>query len=262
MARSFLHPQQGFPFSPRKSEPPRTGPVKPTYFLNPTTVASLWKLYQLDLSYNNLSGIIPSSLNHLTHLLTLRLEGNRFSGSISGLSLLSLQDFNVSGNVLAGEIPNSLSEFFALAFEKNSVLCGVSLEKCKLVSSNPTWPWAMASPLSPKSTVASSPSSMPVETKTLVPQDWESDFIESFVRRSGREELRQQGEVEGDRQSDVGEDGRPDEDDILVESDYEMDEPHVEPTNDNNVNIDIGFGEFFLKVLVATVNLIMETRTS
>ncbi|KAL2457823.1 Uncharacterized protein Fot_56051 [Forsythia ovata] len=24
-----------------------------------------------------------------------------------------------------------------------------------------------------------------------------------------------------------------------------MDEPQVEPTNDNNVNIDIGFGEFF-----------------
>ncbi|KAL2553831.1 hypothetical protein Fot_07450 [Forsythia ovata] len=95
-----------------------------------------------------------------------------------------------------------------------------------------------------------------------VSQDWESDFIESFVRRSGSEELRQQGEVEGDRQSDVGEDGRPDEDDILVESDYEMDEPHVEPTNDNNVNIDIGFGEFFLKVLAVTVNLIMETRTS
>ncbi|KAL2553832.1 putative leucine-rich repeat receptor-like protein kinase [Forsythia ovata] len=133
----------------------------------PVSVAFLWKLYQLDLSYNNLSSIIPSSLNHLTHLLTLRLEENRFSGSISGLSLPSLQDFNVSGNVLAGEIPNSLSKFFALAFEKNSVLCGVSLEKCKLVSSDPTWPWAMASPLSPKSIVASSPSSMPVETKTL-----------------------------------------------------------------------------------------------
>ncbi|KAL2514947.1 Uncharacterized protein Fot_28918 [Forsythia ovata] len=78
-----------------------------------------------------------------------------------------------------------------------------------------------------------------------VSQDWELDFIESFVRWSGSEELRQQGEGEGDRQSDVCEDGRPDEDDILVELDYEMDEPQVEPTNDNNVNIDIGFGEFF-----------------
>ncbi|KAL2546569.1 hypothetical protein Fot_15802 [Forsythia ovata] len=59
-----------------------------------------------------------------------------------------------------------------------------------------------------------------------VSQDWESDFIESFVRRSGSE------------------DSMPDEDGILIESDYEMDEPQVEPTNDNNVNIDIGFGEF------------------
>ncbi|KAL2549568.1 Uncharacterized protein Fot_11098 [Forsythia ovata] len=41
------------------------------------------------------------------------------------------------------------------------------------------------------------------------------------------------------------EDGRPDEDDILVESDYEIAEPQVEPTNDNNVNIDIGSGEYF-----------------
>ncbi|KAL2488305.1 hypothetical protein Fot_41597 [Forsythia ovata] len=62
------------------------------------------------------------------------------------------------------------------------------------------------------------------------------------------EELRQQGEVEGDRQSYVGEDARPDEDDILVESDYEMDErsgPQFEPTNHNNVNINIGFSDFF-----------------
>ncbi|KAL2542562.1 putative leucine-rich repeat receptor-like protein kinase [Abeliophyllum distichum] len=134
----------------------------------PVSVASLSKLYRLDLSYNNLSGNIPLSLNHLTHLLTLRLEGNRFSGSISGLSLPSLQDFNVSGNALAGEIPNSLSGFPTSAFEKNSVLCGVPLEKCKLVSSDPTRPGAMASPLSPRSTVASSPSSIPVETKPLV----------------------------------------------------------------------------------------------
>ncbi|KAL2498018.1 putative leucine-rich repeat receptor-like protein kinase [Abeliophyllum distichum] len=140
MARSFLNPQQGFPFSPRKSKPPRTGIVKSTYFLNPTTgvSASLSKLYQLDMSYNNLSGIIPLSLNHLTHLLTLRLEGNRFSSSISGLSLLSLQDFNISGNALVGEIPNSLSGFHASVIEKNSVLCGVS--NCMLVSSDPIRP--------------------------------------------------------------------------------------------------------------------------
>ncbi|KAL2556962.1 putative leucine-rich repeat receptor-like protein kinase [Forsythia ovata] len=108
------------------------------------SVASLWKLYRLDLSYNNLSSIIHLSLNHLTHLLTLRLEGNKFSGSISSLSLPSLQDFNVSDNALVCEIPNSLSRFLASAFEKNSVL----LEKCKLVSSDSTRPRATASPLS------------------------------------------------------------------------------------------------------------------
>ncbi|KAL2468041.1 putative leucine-rich repeat receptor-like protein kinase [Forsythia ovata] len=101
-------------------------------------VASLSKLYWLDLSYNNLSGIIHLSLNHLTHLLTLRLEENKFSGSISGLSLLSSHDFNVWGNALAGEIPNSPSGFPTSAFEKNSVLCGIPLDKCKLVSSDST----------------------------------------------------------------------------------------------------------------------------
>ncbi|KAL2519365.1 Leucine-rich repeat transmembrane protein kinase family protein [Abeliophyllum distichum] len=110
-AISFMHPQQGFSFSPRKSEPPRTGPIKPTYFFNLTTVsvASLLKLYRLDLSFNNISGIIPLILNHLTHLLTLSWC----------------------------EVPNSLSGFLASAFEKNSVLRGVPLEKSKLVSSDP-----------------------------------------------------------------------------------------------------------------------------
>ncbi|KAL2522570.1 Uncharacterized protein Fot_26493 [Forsythia ovata] len=82
----------------------------------------------------------------------------------------------------------------------------------------------------------------------ILETDMNRESISEIVIEYERsEELRQQGEgeVEGDRQSDVGEDGRPDEDDILVKSDYEMDEPHVEPTNDNNVNIDIGFGEFF-----------------
>ncbi|KAL2467976.1 putative leucine-rich repeat receptor-like protein kinase [Forsythia ovata] len=140
MARSFLHTQQGFSFSPRKYEPPRTGLLNSLTFLTqlgvfslkqnnfsdpisvllnltnlkflflfhnefsgdfPVSVVSLSKLYRLDLSYNNLSGIIHLSINHLTHLLTLRWEGNKFSGSISGLRLLSLQDFNVSGNALA-----------------------------------------------------------------------------------------------------------------------------------------------------------------
>ncbi|KAL2235023.1 probable leucine-rich repeat receptor-like protein kinase At1g68400 [Sesamum indicum] len=128
----------------------------------PASLSSLSKLYRLDLSYNNFSGSIPLSMNRLTHLLTLRLEGNRFTGPISRLNLPNLQDFNVSENGLTGEIPSALSIFPASSFSNNHNLCGPPLEKCKAVSNNPTRPGgAMASPLSPRTTVSSSPTTMP-----------------------------------------------------------------------------------------------------
>ncbi|KAH6815014.1 leucine-rich repeat transmembrane protein kinase family protein [Perilla frutescens var. frutescens] len=131
----------------------------------PPSLSSLPKLYRLDLSYNNLSGGIPPSMNRLTHLLTLRLEQNSFAGSISGLNLPNLQDFNVSGNGLTGEVPGSFSGFPASAFSNNPSLCGPPLEKCGVVSSDPTQPGgAMATPVSPRTTVASSPTAMPAET--------------------------------------------------------------------------------------------------
>ncbi|PIN14992.1 Serine/threonine protein kinase [Handroanthus impetiginosus] len=124
----------------------------------PVSLSSLSKLYRLDLSYNNFSGSIPSSLNRLTHLLTLRLEENGFTGPISGLNLPSLQDFNISGNGFTGTIPGSLSGFPKSSFWDNPNLCGPPLEKCKVSGG------AMASPLSPMTTVSSSPTTTPAET--------------------------------------------------------------------------------------------------
>ncbi|KAG8382859.1 hypothetical protein BUALT_Bualt05G0123100 [Buddleja alternifolia] len=135
----------------------------------PPSLSSLSKLYRLDLSHNNFSGSLPLSLNRLTHLLTLRLEQNGFTGPISGLNLPSLQDFNVSGNGLTGNIPVSLSGFPATSFRGNPVLCGPPLEKCNVGPSDPTRPGgAMASPVSPKTTVSSSPTVVPSETKPPV----------------------------------------------------------------------------------------------
>lgn len=132
----------------------------------PVSLSLLSKLYRLDLSYNNFSGSIPLSVNNLTQLLTLRLEENGLLGSIPGLRLPNLQDFNVSGNRLTGEIPVSLSNFPAASFWNNSDLCGPPLEKCKAVSGDPTRPGGtIASPQSPKTTVASSPTAMPTLTK-------------------------------------------------------------------------------------------------
>ncbi|XP_009615450.1 probable leucine-rich repeat receptor-like protein kinase At1g68400 [Nicotiana tomentosiformis] len=133
----------------------------------PESLTSLFKLYRLDLSYNNFSGEIPANVNRLTHLLTLRLEENDFSGEISGVKLSNLQEFNVSGNKLVGEIPSSLSGFPVSAFLKNRVLCGFPLPKCAVnIPRDPT----MAAPVSPKSTVASSPSILPVTTTSAGPK--------------------------------------------------------------------------------------------
>lgn len=132
------------------------------------SISSLNKLYRLDLSYNNLSGQIPASLNRLTHLLTLRLEVNQFSGPIVDVDLPDLQDFNVSGNRLVGQIPNSLAGFPKSSFGNNQILCGSPLDECKPVSSDPTQPGlspgALATPV-----VSSSPSSIPSTTTTTAP---------------------------------------------------------------------------------------------
>ncbi|KAL5722130.1 non-specific serine/threonine protein kinase [Ranunculus cassubicifolius] len=152
----------------------------------PVSVLSLYKLFRLDLSYNNFSGQVPANINHLTHLLTLRLEENHFNGPISTLNLPNLQDFNVSGNRLTGEIPDSLSHFPESAFIGNPVQWRTS----KSVPSDPSKPngssnvtnGALASPLSPIGSnpvvVSSSPTSGPEVIKPV-----------SEIRRAGNGKL-------------------------------------------------------------------------
>ncbi|OVA04175.1 Protein kinase domain [Macleaya cordata] len=142
----------------------------------PPSLPFLLRLYRLDLSYNNLSGQIPANVNHLTHLITLRLEENQFSGPISRLNIPNLQDFNVSGNHLTGEIPKSLSGFPETAFGRNLVLCGSPLPSCKDIVSDPSKPrsnGAVASPVSPvtgsPAMVSSSPSSKPEVSQSTTP---------------------------------------------------------------------------------------------
>lgn len=89
----------------------------------PITTTKLYNLQRLDLSYNKLSGEIPLKVNHLTKLLTLKLDVNRFSGSIYFLNLPNLVEFNVSSNLLSGDIPSSLFTFPASCFSQNIDLC-------------------------------------------------------------------------------------------------------------------------------------------
>ncbi|KAI7739993.1 hypothetical protein M8C21_004408, partial [Ambrosia artemisiifolia] len=124
----------------------------------PSSLPSLTGLYRLDLSHNNFSGDIPVTVNRLTNLLTLRLEDNSFSGSINVINLQNLQDFNISSNLMSGEIPSVLSTFPAAAFLNNKVLCGYPLSNC----TEPELPGLTAPLGKPDNTVVtSSPGSMP-----------------------------------------------------------------------------------------------------
>ncbi|KAG9137397.1 hypothetical protein Leryth_026601 [Lithospermum erythrorhizon] len=120
-------------------------------------------IYRLDLSHNNLTGDIPQYFSKLTHLLTLRLEENGFSGRVpSGLNAKRLQDFNVSRNKLEGEIPFSLKGFPVSAFVGNVGLCGLPLKNCSGFSgfsSDPDKPGSGHGAIGGPNSISSSPNS-------------------------------------------------------------------------------------------------------
>ncbi|KAL6856013.1 hypothetical protein ACP4OV_018815 [Aristida adscensionis] len=98
-----------------------SGPLPP---LDSST--SPW-LRHLLVSHNNLSGILNISL---TYLLTLRAEHNGFHGGLEALRVPVARKFNVSGNMLAGEIPGDLSRYPSSSFGGNVALCGEPLPRC------------------------------------------------------------------------------------------------------------------------------------
>lgn len=96
----------------------------------PGFLFTLGDLVRLNLASNNFSGEIPLSLNNLTRLKTLLLENNHFSGSIPPqLDIPSLEQFNVSNNLLNGSVPLKLQTFQQDSFLGNS-LCGRPFEDC------------------------------------------------------------------------------------------------------------------------------------
>lgn len=73
-----------------------------------TQMKSLKKVY---LSQNDFSGPIPSSLTSIPRLMDLRLDGNKFSGTIPDLKSSSvLKLVNVTNNNLEGPIPKVFSK--------------------------------------------------------------------------------------------------------------------------------------------------------
>uniref|UniRef100_A0A0E0F6L1 Uncharacterized protein n=1 Tax=Oryza meridionalis TaxID=40149 RepID=A0A0E0F6L1_9ORYZ len=73
-------------------------------------------IHFIDLSWNKLSGTLPTWIGDLGNLLILRLSHNIFSGDIpTSITLLSeLHHLDLSGNNISGAIPNNLSKIIAM----------------------------------------------------------------------------------------------------------------------------------------------------
>ena len=79
----------------------------------PSSLGNLSKLTTLDLSANDFSGEIPSSLGNLSKLTTLNLSQNKFTGKVpSSLgNLLNLTGLDLSQNNFVGEISSFFWQF-------------------------------------------------------------------------------------------------------------------------------------------------------
>uniref|UniRef100_A0A2N9IH83 Leucine-rich repeat-containing N-terminal plant-type domain-containing protein n=1 Tax=Fagus sylvatica TaxID=28930 RepID=A0A2N9IH83_FAGSY len=99
----------------------------------PEEVTSLVGLLSLNLSRNHLVGPIPPNIGEMTSLESLDLSRNHLSCTIpaSITNLLFISHFNVSHNNLSGEIPLStqLQTFDSSSYIENPQLCGSPLSK-------------------------------------------------------------------------------------------------------------------------------------
>ncbi|KAJ7964874.1 LRR receptor-like kinase family protein [Quillaja saponaria] len=84
--------------------------------------AENFSLLYLDLSYNNLSGNLPSEMSKFHNLEYLDLSNNKFEGSIPDNLPHELRGFNVSFNNLSGMVPGNLMGFPESAFHPGNFL--------------------------------------------------------------------------------------------------------------------------------------------
>lgn len=93
----------------------------------PSSLASLRRLRSIDLSGNRLSGELPPGIEAaFPHLTALRLDANRFDGSVPAWNQSSLKLLNVSYNNFSGPVPvtAAMALMGAAAFAGNPGLCG------------------------------------------------------------------------------------------------------------------------------------------
>ena len=95
-----------------------SGEIPSDFFSKMKSLKKVW------LSDNKFTGGIPPSLAELPRLSELYLENNQFSGTIPSIDQPTLMSFNVSNNMLEGEIPPNLAIFNYSSFDGNDHLCG------------------------------------------------------------------------------------------------------------------------------------------
>lgn len=90
-------------------------------------------LTALDLSSNNLSGTIPANLGNCSYLNVLKLDNNQLSGQIPPeIALLGrIKTFTVTNNHLRGPVPQFKADIPADSYSGNPGLCGKPLPDCK-----------------------------------------------------------------------------------------------------------------------------------
>ncbi|GLT90605.1 hypothetical protein SLE2022_085310 [Rubroshorea leprosula] len=114
--------------------------------LIPLAMGNLSDIHSLNLSHNNLTGPIPSTFSNLKQLESLDLSFNDLNGEIPSqlTELHSLAVFSVAHNNLLGPIPYGKGQFGAFdnnSYEGNPLLCGPPSEKsCKETNAQPKVP--------------------------------------------------------------------------------------------------------------------------
>lgn len=106
----------------------------------PVSLSGLHRLKVVVLSGNRISGHIPLSLVDLSRLYVLYLQDNQLSGAVPAFAQNSLRLFNVSNNLLLGEIPRTapMLRFNSSSFNGNADLCGEQIERACSLGPSPS----------------------------------------------------------------------------------------------------------------------------